>query len=121
MRNIGYFNCKYRVLVILFSVMIYIAPIICKKSARYGFLQLNSSNFEGLVIQGAKDAWIVAIKGAGKISFKNWIELENQLRGMSVRVGILDPSKDGAFLKRKVRVEFKIKYNISFKKRFGNT
>lgn len=91
--------------------MMKLALIHCKMNAKYGFLQLTSNNFENEVINGSKDAWIVAVKGVGKISLKNWVELENTLRGMSVRVGIIDPSKDGAFLKRKV--SFQICYKRS--------
>ena len=55
------------------------------------------------MIDGEKEAWIVAVKGAGKVSLDEWKDTEFNLRGLFVRVGIIDPEKDGAFLKRKVR------------------
>lgn len=71
-------------------------------SKKYGLVEITSSNYETLVIDGEKDAWIVAVKGAGKVSLDEWKETEFSLRGLFVRVGIIDPEKDGAFLKRKV-------------------
>ena len=72
-------------------------------SKKYGLVEITSSNYESLVIDGEKDAWIVAVKGAGKVSLDEWKDTEFNLRGLFVRVGIIDPEKDGAFLKRKVR------------------
>lgn len=72
-------------------------------SKKYGLVEITSSNYESLVIDGEKDAWIVAVKGVGKVSLDEWKETEFNLRGLFVRVGIIDPEKDGAFLKRKVR------------------
>jgi len=72
-------------------------------SKNYGLVEITSSNYESLVIDGEKDAWIVAVKGAGKVSLDEWKATEFNLRGLFVRVGIIDPEKDGAFLKRKVR------------------
>ena len=71
-------------------------------SKKYGIVEITSKNYQSLVIDGEKDAWIVAVKGAGKISVDDWKDLEYNLRGLLVRVGIIDPSKDGAFLKKKV-------------------
>lgn len=76
-------------------------------SKKHGLVEITSSNYETLVTDGEKDAWIVAVKGAGKVSLDEWKETEFSLRGLFVRVGIIDPEKDGAFLKRKVR-QFKI-------------
>lgn len=71
-------------------------------SKKYGIVEITSKNYQSLVIDGEKDAWIVAIKGAAKISLDEWEDLEYNLRGLLVRVGIIDPNKDGAFLKKKV-------------------
>ena len=71
-------------------------------SKQHGILEITSRNYHSLVIDGSKDAWIVAVKGAGKISTINWEDLEYNLRGLYVRVGIIDPNKDGAFLKKEV-------------------
>lgn len=60
-----------------------------------------------MVIDGEKDAWIVAVKAAGKISRAEWEHLEVNLRGLFVRVGIIDPEEDGAFMKKKVKPLFK--------------
>ena len=60
-----------------------------------------------MVIDGEKDAWIVAVKGGGKISRAEWQDLEVNLRGLFVRVGIIDPEEDGAFMKKKVQPLFK--------------
>ena len=65
-----------------------------------------------MVIDGEKDAWIVAVKGAGKISRAEWEHLEVNLRGLFVRVGIIDPDKDGAFMKKKVNSLFKFLWQI---------
>ena len=54
-------------------------------------------------MKGGDGAWIVAVRGAGNVSMKKWAELEVELRGMMVNVGIIDPKMDGAFLKRMVR------------------
>ena len=72
-------------------------------SKKYGLVEITSSNYESLVIDGERDAWIVAVKGAGKFSLEKWKDTAFNLRGLFVRVGIIDPEKDGAFLKRKVR------------------
>ena len=72
-------------------------------SKKYGLVEITSSNYENLVIDGEKEAWIVAVKDAGKVSLDQWKDTEFNLRGLFVRVGIIDPEKDGAFLKRKVR------------------
>lgn len=72
-------------------------------SKKYGLVEITSSNYKNLVIDGEKEAWIVAVKGAGKVSLDQWKDTEFNLRGLFVRVGIIDPEKDGAFLKRKVR------------------
>ena len=71
-------------------------------SKEYGIVEITSENYQNLVIDGDKDAWILAVKGAGKISLDEWEDLEYNLRGLLVRVGIIDPNKDGAFLKKKV-------------------
>ena len=71
-------------------------------SKKFGIAEITSKNYQSLVIDGDKDAWIVAVKGAGKISLDEWEDLEYNLRGLLVRVGIIDPNKDGAFLKKKV-------------------
>lgn len=73
-------------------------------SKKHGLVEITASNYQSLVIDGDKDAWIVAVKGAGKISLDEWKETESNLRGLLVRVGIIDPKKHGAFLKRKVRI-----------------
>ena len=73
-------------------------------STKHGLVEITAGNYQSLVIDGEKDAWIVAIKGAGKVSMDEWRKTELSLRGLSVRVGIIDPNTDGAFLKRKVRV-----------------
>ena len=105
MVNSNYF--KDVIVITFFAVIVvHLVPILCKQNARYGFLQLSASNFEDTVMNGSKDAWIMAVKGAGKISLEKWVELETLLRGMSVRVGIVDSQKDGAFLKRQVREHF---------------
>ena len=65
-----------------------------------------------MVIDGEKDAWIVAVKGGGKISRAEWEHLEVNLRGLFVRVGIIDPEKDGAFMKKKVNSLFKFLLQI---------
>lgn len=70
-------------------------------SKKYGIIEITSKNYQSLVIDGDMEAWIVAVKGAGKISLDKWEDLEYNLRGLSVRVGMIDPSKDGAFLKQK--------------------
>lgn len=72
-------------------------------SKKNGLVEITSSNYQSLVIDGEKDAWIVAVKRAGKVSLDEWKETEFNLRGLFVQVGIIDPEKDGAFLKRKVR------------------
>lgn len=79
-------------------------PVLSKE---YGVVQITSSNFEKTVIDGGDDAWIVAVKGAGKVPMKKWRELEVHLRGLMVRVGVADPQTDGAFLKRKVTFQRK--------------
>lgn len=71
-------------------------------SKKNGLVEITSSNYQSLVIDGEKDAWIVAVKRAGKVSLDEWKETEFNLRGLFVQVGIIDPEKDGAFLKRKV-------------------
>lgn len=73
-------------------------------STKHGLVEITAGNYQSLVIDGEKDAWIVAIKGAGKVSMDEWRKTELNLRGLSVRVGIIDPNTDGAFLKRKVGV-----------------
>lgn len=65
-----------------------------------------------MVIDGEKDAWIVAVKGAGKILRADWQDLEVNLRGLFVRVGIIDPENDGAFMKKKVNSLFKFLLKI---------
>ena len=71
-------------------------------SREYGIVEITSKNYQSLVINEDREAWIVAVKGAGKISPEKWEDLEYKLRGLFVRVGIIDPNKDGAFLKKKV-------------------
>ena len=71
-------------------------------SREYGIVEITSKNYQSLVIDEDREAWIVAVKGAGKISPEKWEDLEYKLRGLFVRVGIIDPNKDGAFLKKKV-------------------
>ena len=71
-------------------------------STKHGIVEITASNYQRLVIDGDKDAWIVAVKGAGKVSMDEWRKTELDMRGLSVRVGIIDPNTDGAFLKRKV-------------------
>lgn len=80
--------------------MFLLAKLACTK--KYGIVEITSKNYQSLVIDGEKDAWIVAVKGTGKISLDEWEEFEYNLRGLFVRVGIIDPNKDGAFLKKKV-------------------
>jgi hypothetical protein len=75
------------------------------KSPEYGLLEITANNYETEIINGDKDAWILAVKNVGKISLGQWMEFEFSVRGMLVRVGIIDPQKDGAFLKRKVRYD----------------
>ena len=81
-------------------------------SKKYGIVEITSQNYLDMVINGEKDAWIVAVKGAGKISRAEWEDLEVNLRGLFVRVGILDPEKDGAFMKKKVNSLFKFLLQI---------
>lgn len=71
-------------------------------STKHGIVEITASNYQRLVIDGDKDAWIVAVKGAGKVSMDEWRKTELDMRGLSVRVGIIDLDTDGAFLKRKV-------------------
>lgn len=71
-------------------------------STKHGIVEITASNYQRLVIDGDKDAWIVAVKGAGKVSMDEWRKTELDMRGLSVRVGIIDPDTDDAFLKRKV-------------------
>lgn len=86
----------------LFFGLFFVVKIALSK--RYGLVEITASNYQSLVIDGGKDAWIVAVKGAGKVSLDEWRETEFNLRGLFVRVGIIDPKKDGAFLKRKVSI-----------------
>lgn len=72
------------------------------KSPEYGLVEITANNYESEIINGDKDAWILAVKDVKRISLEQWKEFEFEFRGMSVRVGIIDPEKDGAFLKRKV-------------------
>ena len=69
-------------------------------STKHGIVEITASNYQRLVIDGDKDAWIVAVKGAGKVSMDEWRKTELDMRGLSVRVGIIDPDTDGAFLKK---------------------
>ena len=71
-------------------------------STKHGIVEITASNYQRLVIDGDKDAWIVAVRGAGKVSMDEWRKTELDMRGLSVRVGIIGPDTDGAFLKRKV-------------------
>ena len=80
--------------------LLFLAKLACSK--KYGIVEITSKNFQDLVIDGEKDAWIVAVKGTGKISLAEWENMEYNLRGFFVRVGIIDPDKDGAFMKKKV-------------------
>ena len=75
-------------------------------SRQYGIVEITSKNYHSLLIDEDREAWIVAVKGAGKISPEKWEDLEYSLRGLFVRVGINDPNKDGAFLKKKVRKNY---------------
>lgn len=87
------------------------AKLTCSK--KYGIVEITSKNYQSLVLDGEKDAWIVAVKGAGKISLDEWKTLEYNLRGLLVRVGIIDPNKDGAFLKKKVsNILTLVKYSV---------
>ena len=89
------------------------AKLTCSK--KYGIVEITSKNYQSLVLDGEKDAWIVAVKGAGKISLDEWKTLEYNLRGLLVRVGIIDPNKDGAFLKNKVsNILTLVKYSVFF-------
>lgn len=85
---------KFFFAIFLFAKLVY--------SKKYGIIKITSKNYQSLVIDGDMEAWIVAVKGAGKISLDKWEDLEYNLRGLSVRVGMIDPSKNGAFLKQKV-------------------
>ncbi|XP_031558377.1 putative protein disulfide-isomerase DDB_G0275025 [Actinia tenebrosa] len=77
------------------------------KSPEYGLAVITAKNYESEIINGDKDAWILAVKDVRKISLEQWKEIEFSVRGMTVRVGIIDPEKDGAFLKRKGFIEDK--------------
>lgn len=87
-----------------FSIFIvfFIVKLEFSLSTKHGIVEITASNYQRLVIDGDKDAWIVAVKGAGKVSMDEWRKTELDMRGLSVRVGIIDPDTDGAFLKRKV-------------------
>ena len=90
--------------------LLFLAKLIFSK--KYGIVEITSQNYQDMVIDGEKDAWIVAVKGAGKISRAEWENLEVNLRGLFVRVGIIDPEKDGAFIKKKVNSLFKFLLQI---------
>ena len=90
--------------------LLFLAKLIFSK--KYGIVEITSQNYQDMVIDGEKDAWIVAVKGAGKISRADWQDLEVNLRGLFVRVGIIDPEKDGAFMKKKVNSLFKFLLQI---------
>ena len=87
-----------------FSIFIvfFLVKLEFSMSTKHGIVEITASNYQRLVIDGDKDAWIVAVKGAGKVSMDEWRKTELDMRGLSVRVGIIDPDTDGAFLKRKV-------------------
>ena len=85
--------------------LLFLAKLVFTK--KYGIVEITSQSYQDMVIDGEKDAWIVAVKGAGKISRAEWQDLEVNLRGLFVRVGIIDPEKDGAFMKKKVKPLFK--------------
>ena len=84
---------------LLLGVFLVFVPVFSKQ---YGIIEITSKNYQTLVMDGGKDAWVVAVKDAGKISTEKWKNLEYNLRGLFVRVGIIDPNKDGAFLKKNV-------------------
>lgn len=87
-----------------FSIFIvfFLVKLEFSMSTKHGIVEITASNYQRLVIDGDKDAWIVAVKGAGKVSMDEWRKTELDMRGLSVQVGIIDPDTDGAFLKRKV-------------------
>lgn len=71
-------------------------------SFKYGFEKITAKNYEDKILNSEKDACILVVKNVGKISLEELMEVEFRLRGLFIRVGIIDPQKDGAFLKRKV-------------------
>ena len=90
--------------------LLFLAKLVFSK--KYGIVEITSQNYQDMVIHGEKDAWIVAVKGTDKISRAEWENLEVNLRGLFVRVGIIDPEKDGAFMKKKVKSLFKFLLQI---------
>ena len=69
-------------------------------ATKYGLVEITERNFQTMVFRGGKEAWIIAIKGAGGVSLEEWKETEFNLRGMSVRVGVIDPDKEGVSVLR---------------------
>ena len=67
------------------------------KSSEYGLVEITSKNYESEIINGDKDAWILAILNVKKITLQQWEAYEFSLRGMKVRVGIIDPKKTWRF------------------------
>lgn len=53
-------------------------------------------------MDGGKDVWVVVVKDVGKILIEKWKNLEYNLWGLFVCVGIIDLNKDGVFLKKNV-------------------
>lgn len=95
-----YFFSSSKILILVLLHFLLLIPF--SKSSNYGLEIITSTNYEDKILNGEKDAWILAIKDVGKISLQRWMEVEFNLRGLHVRVGIIDPVKDGGFLKRKV-------------------
>lgn len=94
---------------LLFLVSITTQATFCN-SLKYGLAKISSKNYEQTILNGEKNAWILAVKDVGKIPLEQWLEVEFRLRGLNVRVGIIDPQKDGAFLKRKVSWKAYLEY-----------
>lgn len=95
---------------LVLGVFLVFVPVFSKQ---YGIFEITSKNYQTLVMDGGKDAWIVAVKDAGKISTEKWKDLEYNLRGLFVRVGIIDPNKDGAFLKKNGFLQKDRKYFVA--------
>lgn len=87
---------------LFFKYLIFLAIYKTSSVRSYGLESITAKNYEEKVLGNAKEAYILAVKDIGKRSLEDWMEVEYNLRGLFVKVGIIDPRKDGAFLKRKV-------------------